>query len=84
MAYVINLDKYADIGMHWIALYYKRGKVVYFNSFGVEHVPEESKEFIGHENIEANIFPVQASNSVKCGYFCIGFIDFLPADKKTD
>ena len=56
MAYVINLDKYPDIGMHWIALYYKRGKVVYFNSFGVEHVPEESKEFIGHENIEANIF----------------------------
>ena len=43
-AYVINLDKYADVGTHWIALFFKGSEIVYFNSFGVEHVPEESKE----------------------------------------
>ena len=43
-AYVINLDKYADVGTHWIALFFKGSEIVYFNSFGVDHVPEESKE----------------------------------------
>ena len=27
-------------------------------------------------------FRVQANNSVMCGYFCTGFIDFMLADKK--
>ena len=40
------------------------------------------KESIGHKNIEANIFRVQANNSVMCGYFCIGFADFMLAGKK--
>ena len=74
-AYAINLDKYAV--MHWIALFYNKKEIVYFESFGVEHVPEEIKEFIGNENIIANIFLVQANNSIICGYFCIGFIDFM-------
>ena len=30
----------------------------------------------------ANIFRVQANNSVMCGYFCIGFTDFMLAGKK--
>ena len=79
---VINLDEYANIGTHWIALFCKRSEIVYFDSFGVEHVPEEIKEFVGNKNIIANIFRVQANNSVMCGYFCIGFIDFMLAGKK--
>ena len=39
--YVINLDEYADVGAHWIALFCNRNEIVYFNSFGVEHIPEE-------------------------------------------
>ena len=81
-AYVITLDEYADVGTHWIALFCNRSEIVYFNSFGVEHVPEEIKEFVGNKNIIANIFRVQANNSVMCGYFCIGFIDFMLAGKK--
>ena len=79
---VINLDEYADAGTHWIALFCNRNEIVYFDSFGVEHVPEEIKEFIGNKNIKANIFRVQANDSVMCGYFCIGFIDFMLAGKK--
>ena len=80
-AYVINLDEYADVGTHWIALFCNRSEIVYFDSFGVEHVPEEIKEFIGNKNIKANIFRVQSNNSIMCGYFCIGFIDFILACK---
>ena len=36
-AYVIELDEYADIGTHWIALYVKNNEITYFDSFGVEH-----------------------------------------------
>ena len=81
-AYVISLDVYADVGTHWTALFCSRSEIVYFDSFGVEHVPEEIKEFIGNKNIIANIFRVQANNSIMCGYFCIGFIDFMLAGKK--
>ena len=55
-AYVINLNKCSDVGTHWIALFCNRNEIVYFNSFGVEHVPEEIKDFIGHKNIISNIF----------------------------
>ena len=83
-AYIINLDEYPDVNIHWIALFCDRMKLVYFDSFSVEHVPEEIKKFIRDENIMANFFWVQANNSVMCDYFCIGFIDFKLADKKID
>ena len=69
--------------VHIEFLYFvKKNKIVYFDSFGVEHIPEEFKEFIRNKNIKANIFLVQANNSVMCGYFCIGFIDFMLAGKE--
>ena len=81
-AYVINLDKYADVGTHWISLYYKQCDIIYFDSFGVEHVSKEIEKFIGHKNIKASIFRIQSNNSIICGYFCIRFIDFMLAGKK--
>ena len=80
-AYVINLDEYSDIGTHWVALYVQNNDVTYFDSFGVEHIPEEIKTFIGNKNIKTNIFRIQAYDSIMCGYFCIGFIDFMLAGK---
>ena len=85
-AYVINLDEYADVGTHWIALFCNRNEIIYFDSFGVKHIPEEIKKFIDefsrNKNIKTNIFRVQENDSVMCGYFCIGFIDFMLAGKK--
>ena len=79
--YVINLDECADVGTHWIALFCNRSEIVYFNSFGVEHVPEEIEEFIRNKNIIANIFQVQANHSIMCRYVCM----FFPYDfKKYD
>ena len=80
-AYVINLDEYADVGTHWIALYVKNNEVIYFDSFGVEYVPKEIKRFIGHKNRKTNLFRIQADNSIMCEYLCIGFIDFMFAGK---
>ena len=80
-AYVINLDEYVDVGTHRIALFCSRNEVAYFDSFGIEHIPKEIKNFIENKNIKTNIFRVQANDSVMCGYFCIGFIDFMLAGK---
>ena len=78
-AHVINLNEFADVGTHWIALYVKNNEVIYFYSFGVEYVPKEIMHFIEHKNTKLNIFRIQADNSIMCGYFCIegrSLIDF--------
>ena len=75
MAYVINLDEFKSIRTHWIALYVNANNILYFDSFGVEHIPKEIKKFIGNKNV-INIYRIQASDSM-CGYFCIRFIDFM-------
>ena len=51
--------------------------VTYFDSFGVEHIPKEIKKFIGNKNIRTNIYRIQGYYLIMCGYFCIGFIDFM-------
>ena len=93
-AYVINLDEYHDIGIHWVALYINNktvtyfdsfgvtlyinnNTVTYFDSFGVDHIPKEIIRFIDDKNIITNIFRTQAYDSIICGYFCMGSINFM-------
>ena len=54
-SYVINLDKFKSIEAHWITLYVNYNKVIYFDSFGVQHISKELKKFIGNKNIITNI-----------------------------
>ena len=37
----------------------------------------QKKTFINNKNIKTNIFRIQTYDSIMCGYFCIGFIDFM-------
>ena len=77
-AYIINLDEYSDIGTHWIALWVNNSNnITYFDGFGVEHIPEEIKAFIGNKNINTNVFRIQTNDSIMCGYFCIGSINYM-------
>ena len=76
-AYVVNLDEYSDIGTHWVSLYVNNKTVTYFDRFGVEHIPKEIKKFINNKNIIANIYRVQNYDSIMCGYFSIGFINYI-------
>ena len=86
-AHVINLDEYENAGTHWIALFVKTNEVIYFDSFGIEHIPKEINTLIGttkasslernNKKIKANIFRIQAYDSIMCGYFCIEFINCI-------
>ena len=64
------MQKQAHIGL----LYFVTKVKLFFDSFGDEHVPKEIKKFVWNKNIIANIFQVQANDSIMRGYFCIGFI----------
>ena len=80
-AYAINLDDYENTGTHWVSLFVKANAVIYFDSFGVEHIPKEINKFIGNKKIKASIFRIQAYDSIMCGYFCIEFINYMLKDK---
>ena len=86
-AYVINLDEYENTGTHWVSLFVKPKyttelssleRTIYFDSFGVEHIPKEVNKFIrskelgsavGNSDIKSNIFRIQTYDSIMCGYF---------------
>ena len=80
-AYLINLDEYFDIGTHWVDLYALSDNAIYFENFGVEHIPKEIKKFIYDKNIKTNIFRIPAYDLIMCRYFCIGFIDCMLTEK---
>ena len=42
----------------------------------VEYIPKEIEKFIGNKNI-TNIYRIQTFDPIMCGYFGIGFIDFM-------
>ena len=81
-AYVINLDEYENTGTHWVCLFVKPKHRVYFDSFGIEHIPKKINKFINNDTsaiapIKSNIFRIQAYDSIMCGYFCIEFINYM-------
>ena len=55
-AYIINLDEYSDILIHWVAFYVQNNDVTYFDSFGIEHVPKEIRTFISNTDIKTKYF----------------------------
>ena len=55
-AYMINLDEYSDIGTHWITFYVQNNDVTYFDSFGVEHIPNNIRTFMDNKNIKKKNF----------------------------
>ena len=50
--------------MHRITLFVKTNEAIYFDSFGIEHIPNEINKFIGSKNIKSNIFRLQAMNQL--------------------
>ena len=84
-AYGINLNEYENTCTHWVALFVKPKYTVYFDSFGIEHIPKEINKFIRskeigsalNNDIKSNIFRIQPYDSIMCGYFCIEFINYM-------
>ena len=58
-AYVINFDAFKSIVTHWINLSANGNNIIYFDSFGAEHISKEIKEFAGNKNVIKNIHRIQ-------------------------
>ena len=74
--YVVNLGKHKSTETHRVALYMNDNTTTYFDSYGLENIPEEVETITGNENNIVNVFGMQACDLIMCGYFCVGFIDF--------
>ena len=93
-AFNLNLNEYKNTGTHWVFLFVKTNEVIYFDSFGIEHIPKEINKFTrskelgsavgSNKKIKANIFRIQAHDSIMCGYFCIEFINYMLKGKTLD
>ena len=75
--HIINLDEYEPIGTHWKSFDVNAENVTYFYTFRAKHILKEIRKLIGNKNIITYIYRIQAYDSIMCGYFCIGFIDFM-------
>ena len=60
-----------------VSLFVKPKEAIYFDSFGIKHIPKEINKLIGNSDIKSNIFRIQAYDSIMCGYFCIEFINYM-------
>ena len=43
----MNIDEYDIIETRWFSCYFKNDEVIYFDSFGIRHIPRGIKNFIG-------------------------------------
>ena len=64
-AYVINLDEYENTGTHWVSLFVKSKYTVYFDSFGVEHIPKEINKFICSKELRAKALGSAVGHAVR-------------------
>ena len=76
-----NLDDLGKAGTHWVTIYVNGNWAVYFDSFGVEHLPKEIGRFLQRKDIDTNIYCIQSDSSVMFGYYCIKFLDYMFAGK---
>ena len=87
---IMNFDKEAENGSHWVAWYVK-GDVkggakatnyYYFDSYGTA-VPDELRKYLGRPKIHHSDFMIQGINSDICGELCIAFIYAMDNTNKT-
>ena len=57
--------------------------LTYFDSSGVEHIPEKIEKIIGNKIITTNIHRIQAYDSVICDAFFIGFMKIMQKNEKV-
>ena len=74
---IINLDDEIGQGTHWVAEYIKNDVIHYFDSFSI-HPPLEIVNHAKKLNMKLVYNygnPIQDIYSVRCGYYCLYFLD---------
>ena len=83
---VCNCCPSQRVGEHWIAIYYHKGKLDFFDSFGLspESYAVDLLRFIAIQTCDVayNAQKLQSYNSDACGHYCIIFFDVSMARRK--
>ena len=82
MLHVINLNDNNSKETHWVSLFIYKNIAVYFDSFGIENILQKVLNKIKDKPITHNIFRMQDNESIMCGFYCIYFIEYMPAGKR--
>ena len=69
--YIINLDDKQSKGTHCDSLFIERNTVAYFDSYGIEYIPQEVLGKIKDKSIIHIICRTQGNDSVMFGFYCI-------------
>ena len=76
-SYILDLHNESDESDgHWLALYIKGNKAIYFDSFGIEY-PNIIKQFCKGKQLEYNHKQIQSMNTEWCGSYCLAFLNFM-------
>ena len=76
-AYVINLDNKNSKETQLVSLFVNKNIAIYFDSFGIEYIPEEVLNKIKDKSITHNTYRIQDNESNTCGFYCLAFIKYM-------
>jgi len=84
---IVNLNDLGQKGSHWISVIRKNNKCLYYDPFGVIHMPKQVEKCLLNSVGEDNIFISDGQNqhlvSYKCGYFCLFVCKSILVDDKS-
>ena len=66
---------------HWVSLFMNKNITVYFDSFGIEYIPQEVLNEIRDKSITHNMVRIQDDKSIMCRFYWIAFIEYMLARK---
>lgn len=85
-AYIVNTHNANQPGEHWVMLFFKENKAIYFDSYGLPPLKEHIQPFLekNARSYTYNQVRYQSGNSVMCGVYCIFALDTLAQGKDLD
>ena len=73
---IINTANSKSVGEHWVRMRMTNDKCFYFDSFGVEIINENIKNFTKiYKKVIYSERCIQNIKSEKCGEFCVAFVN---------
>ena len=65
----------------WFHYLLTKNLAVHFDSFVIEYIPQEVLNKIKDKSITHNIFRIQDTESIMCGFYCTPFIEYALSGK---
>ena len=72
---IMNLNNYGQAGSHWVCCCRMDDSILYYDPFGIIHMPKECEKMILNSVPKTGIYVSNGQNqymtSTLCGYYCL-------------